>query len=164
MALGGLTAAVFVKIGGCRRHIAYWLINDPNVINTFLKLQTGSEFVYMVGITVPKVCILILYLSIFTDRRVRIVTWAVLGIVVGSLVASGLITYFVICQPFAFKWDKTIPGGHCADLQAAYKYVSIPNIVTDLAIVALPFPTLRLLQVSAIQKVGIFATFLMGSM
>ena len=53
-----------------------------------------------------------------------------------------MIAPFTICQRFAFKWDKAIPGGHCADLIAAYKYISIPNIVTDCAIVVLPFSTL----------------------
>lgn len=144
--------------------MAYWFINDSSVITTFLKLQTGMEFTYMFGITVPKACILVLYLNIFTNRRARIITWAVLGVIIAHFIASGIITYFVICQPFAFKWNKSIPGGHCADLQAAYKYVSIPNILTDLAIVGLPISTLRSLQVNRAQRIGIFATFLLGGL
>lgn len=153
-----------VRIGGCGRHIAYWLLNDPPTIVTFLKLQTTGELLYMAGVSSPKVCILLLYLRIFTDRRVRIATWVVLGVVVANFVCTGMIATFTICQPFAFKWDKTIPGGHCADLMAAYKYISIPNILTDVAIAILPFSTLWKLQISRKRKLGIFLTFLAGSL
>ncbi|KAH8702538.1 hypothetical protein BGW36DRAFT_424810 [Talaromyces proteolyticus] len=154
----------YIKIGGGGRHIAYWLIHDPSVIGTFLKLETASEFLYMAGITFPKIAILVLYLRIFMDHRVRIATWVVLGIVIGHFVFTGIIATFTICQPFAFKWDKSIPGGHCANLMAAYKYISIPNIVTDLAILALPYSTLRQLHTDKIQKYGIFVTFMAGGL
>ncbi|KAF2791122.1 hypothetical protein K505DRAFT_190733, partial [Melanomma pulvis-pyrius CBS 109.77] len=51
-------------------------------------------------------------------------------------------------------------NGHCSDLLAAYRYFSIPNILTDIAILLLPVSTVWNLQVSKLQKVGIFFTFL----
>lgn len=142
----------------------YWLIHDPSVIKTFLELETASEFLYMVGITFPKISILVLYLRIFIDHRVRIATWTVMAVVIGHFVITGIICTFTICQPFAYKWDKTIPGGHCANLMAAYKYISIPNIITDLAILGLPYSTLRQLRTGKIQKFGIFVTFMTGGL
>ncbi|KAI0104357.1 hypothetical protein F4814DRAFT_452473 [Daldinia grandis] len=56
-------------IGGVRKHLAYWEIHDPKIIVTYLKLQTASEFVYMLDVTLSKVCILILYLRIFAERK-----------------------------------------------------------------------------------------------
>jgi hypothetical protein len=116
----------------------------------------------MAGITIPKISILVLYLRIFADRRVRIATWVVFLIVIGHFVFTGIIATFTICQPFAFKWDKSIPGGHCTNLMAAYKYISIPNIVTDLGILA--YSTLRQLHTDKIQRYGIFITFLAGGL
>ncbi|KJZ72154.1 hypothetical protein HIM_08419 [Hirsutella minnesotensis 3608] len=153
-----------VRIGGLGRHMAYWYKHDPATLTTYLKIQTACEFVYMVGITFPKISILLLYLSIFVSRPTRIVTWIVLGIVVNHWIVTGVIATFTICQPFAYKWDKTIPGGRCTNLMAAYKYVSIPNIATDLAILVLPASSLLKLQTSKARKVGIFITFLTGSL
>ncbi|OTA59690.1 hypothetical protein K449DRAFT_435947 [Hypoxylon sp. EC38] len=155
---------LFVRLGGAGRHAAYWSLNDPTVLVIFFKLQLATELVYMAGVTFPKVCVLILYLSIFVGRKIRIITKAVIGIVIINFLTSGIITVSTICQPFAFNWDKTIPGGHCTNLMAAFRYVSIPNILTDLAILVLPFSTLYRLQVSRTRKLGIFVTFIAGSL
>lgn len=144
--------------------MVYWLINDQSVIVPFLKIETAGEFVYMAAVTFPKVSILVLYLRIFIERKTRIITWVVIGVVMCHWVASGIIAALVTCQPFAFKWDKTIPDGHCANLLAAYAYVSIPNILTDLAIAILPISTIYNLQMSRIRKVGVSLTFLAGSL
>ncbi|KAI1763224.1 hypothetical protein GGR53DRAFT_531687 [Hypoxylon sp. FL1150] len=153
-----------LKPGGAGRHGAYWLLHDPGVIESFLKVDTATEFVYMAGVTFPKVCILLLYLYIFVDRTVRIITKVVLGVVLTNFVATGIIATFTICQPFAFKWDKSIPNGHCTDLMAGYRYISIPNIFTDLAILSLPISTLYRLQISRIRKIGIFLTLMAGGL
>ncbi|KAK2596435.1 hypothetical protein N8I77_013325 [Diaporthe amygdali] len=159
-----INGILFVKVAGAGRHLAYWLIHDPSVIVPFLKIQTAGEFIYMAGVTFPKVAILILYLRVFVERKVRIITWIVIGVVLANWVAVGIIAALVTCQPFAFKWDKTIPGGHCANLMAAYKYVSIPNILTDLAVAILPLSTLYHLQMSRTRKIGICLTFMAGSL
>jgi len=139
-------------------------MTDPNEIVLFLKLQTANEFIYVLSVSTPKIALLLLYLRIFANRTVRILTWIVVALIVTNFFASGVITGFIICQPFAFKWDKTIPGGHCADLMAAYKYVSIPNILFDVAIAILPLSTLYHLQVSKLRKFGLIITFLAGSL
>lgn len=144
--------------------MAYWLINDQSAIVRYLKIQTALEFVYMAGVTFPKVAILVLYLRIFVERKVRIITWLVIGVVLSQWVATGIIVALVMCQPFPFNWDKTIPDGHCADVFAAYKYVSIPSILTDIAIAILPISTLYHLQISKIRKIGVSVTFLIGSL
>ncbi|KAK4183165.1 hypothetical protein QBC35DRAFT_508565 [Podospora australis] len=155
---------LYVEIGGSGRHLAYWLLNDANKIVTYLKIQTATEFIYMAGVTLPKICLLILYLRIFTERKVRIATWIVLGVVIANYFATGIIATLTVCQPFAFKWDKTIPGGKCNNLMAAYRYISIPNIMTDLAIIVLPLSTLWKLQASKMRKVGLLITFLTGGL
>ncbi|RYP24957.1 hypothetical protein DL765_000185 [Monosporascus sp. GIB2] len=155
---------LLVQIGGAGRHMAYFLLNDPSTITMYLKLQTATEFVYMAGVTVPKVTILLLYLRIFPQRKIRIITWIVIGVVVTNFFTSGVIVGFTICRPFAYKWNKTIPGGRCANLMAAYRLISIPNLVTDLAILFLPFYPLWHLQISKTWKIGIFVTFMTGSL
>ena len=138
---------------------------EPDALVRYLKVQTAAEFVYVAGVTAPKVCMLLLYVRIFgAQNAVRIGSWVVMAIIVANWVATGVIAWATICRPLAFKWDKTMPDGRCADLMASYRWVSIPNILTDLAIVALPFSTLYRLQMSRIRKVGLFITFLTGSL
>ncbi|KAI8966499.1 hypothetical protein F5Y11DRAFT_365257 [Daldinia sp. FL1419] len=157
-----LTMAI-MYIRGVGRHTAYWLLTDPKVMTVYLQMQTGSEFLYMLNVTVPKVCILILYLRIFTEKYTRLATSIVIGIVVANYVAVGIFAIFLICHPFAYKWNKTLDG-HCGNLSVAYLYTSLPNLFTDVAILVLPLPMLYKLQVSTQQKIGISITFLTGSL
>ncbi|KAJ3579325.1 hypothetical protein NPX13_g1240 [Xylaria arbuscula] len=160
----GILCILFVKYGGTGRHVEYWLLNDPSTVGNFLKIQTATEFIYVAGVTFPKVCILLMYLSIFVERKIRIAAKIVIAVIVTNWIATGIIADFTICQPFAFKWDKSIPGGHCSNLMAAYRWISIPNILTDLAIIFLPFSALYHLQTTRIRKIGILITFLTGGL
>jgi hypothetical protein len=126
-----------------------------------LKLQTATEFLYIIGMLFPKLLILFMYLKIFTGRKTQIITWIVIGVSVAHSVGN-LIACFTICQPFEFKWNKTIDS-HCADLMASYRYVSVPHIATDIMIFLLPWHTLNHLQMNKKRKLGIFFTFAVGS-
>ncbi|KAF2965844.1 hypothetical protein GQX73_g7743 [Xylaria multiplex] len=160
----GLWALGFslVALGGAGRHAAYWFLTDPKVITTYLKMQTAAEFVYVASCLCPKLSILALYLRIFTDRKVRIGTWIAIGVAIAHAIAN-IIASFTICQPFEYKWNKTIHG-HCANVIASYRYVSLPHILTDIAIFVLPLSSLYRLQISKRRRFGIFLTFVIGSL
>ncbi len=105
-----------------------------------------------------------MYLNIFVERKVRIATKIAIAVIITNWIVTGIIGDFAMCQPFAFKWDKSIRGGHCLNLMASYRWISIPNILTDLAIIFLPFSTLYHLQITRIRKIGIALTFLTGGL
>jgi hypothetical protein len=155
--------AVFVKLGDAGRHTAYILSTDPSKLATLLKIQAAAEYIYMVGITFPRAAILMLYLRIFAEHKSRIATKIVLTFTIINWIANGIIADSVVCQPFAFRWDKTI-NGYCGNMLDGYRYVSFPNIAIDLAIVVLPISTLYNLNISWTRKLGIFLTFLTGSL
>lgn len=150
-----------VKIGGTGRHVAYVLLSDPSVIVTNLKLLTSQEWLATFSIPLPKIAVLTLYLRIFQNKWCRDFTWLT-GVVVVVNGVQFLIATSVICQPYAFKWDKTIRGGHCGDIMAVYTFASIPHIITDVSILLLPIPTLCKLQTSTSRKIGIMLTFAIG--
>jgi hypothetical protein len=137
-------------------------LTDPHTVTTYLKIQTAEEAIYMASVTLPKLAIILLYLKIFVDKWIRRLTWMV-GVAILLNGISGLIVTFTICQPFNFKWNKAI-NGHCADIMAAYRYVSVPNIITDVGVLLLPISTLYKLQISNPRKIGIFITFLTGGL
>lgn len=125
-------------------------------------MQTAAEFVYVAACLFPKLTILALYLRIFTGRIVRITAWVMIGVCTAHAVAN-IIASFTICQPFEYKWNKTI-NGHCANVLASYRYVSIPHILTDIVILVLPISSLYHLLMNKRKKVAIFLTFLMGGL
>ena len=49
---------------------------------------------------------------------------------------------FLLCRPFAFNWDKTIPDGVCGGTGHTLLGIAIVNLVIDISLVALPMPIL----------------------
>ena len=148
-----------MKYAGVGRHVTTL---TKGQVTLLLKFVVFEQFTYPVSITLPKLSILWLYLRIFTVRSFRYTTFAVLGVVIVTYI-TGLIMTLTLCTPFAFTWDKSIPDGHCADNTAAYRYISVPNIATDLAMLMLPLPAIWNLHASKMQKTGLTIIFLAGS-
>lgn len=69
---------------------------------------------------------------------------------------------FLVCHPVSLLWDKTIVGGRCADIVAAYQIVSGLNLLLDVIIILLPMPILWNLQMPASKKLAISAIFGFG--
>lgn len=154
--------AVMVNIAGGGHHMLYLYETNPEAIVNWLKIQTGDEIIYMTAVTLPRIAMCILYLRIFTDKPVRIMTWVVMAVCVLHWFGSGILAEFLLCHPYAYKWDKTIPGGWCGDTVAGFKWVSLPNIIIDTALIVLPISSLWALQISQPRKIGIFITFMTG--
>ncbi|KAI1170394.1 hypothetical protein F4777DRAFT_569313 [Nemania sp. FL0916] len=158
-----IVSILLVCLGGAGRHAAYWFVHDPGTFAEFLKVEVAAEFIYVIGVTLPKICIMTMYLNIFVEPRTRLMTKVVLAFIILNFVATVILT-FTICQPFAFKWDKSISNGHCTNLTAGYRYISIPNILIDIPILYIPISSLRKLQASRGRKIGLIITFLTGGL
>ncbi|KAJ6011669.1 hypothetical protein N7451_003081 [Penicillium sp. IBT 35674x] len=88
-------------------------------------------------------------------------------IVAGIVISHGLGVFFAAifqCSPIAYTWDKAIVGGSCFDQEAFYRYVSPPNIVTDVLILVMPLPYVWKLHTQVGQKVALTGVFLLGSL
>lgn len=66
------------------------------------------------------------------------------------------------CTPFRKNWMPWIEG-KCIDLHATFLAISVPSILTDVAILALPLPQVWKLQTNTTQKVSLSFIFLLGS-
>jgi hypothetical protein len=115
----------------------------------------------MVGI--PKLAILALYLRIFTIPLYRNLVYFLAFIVTATGIVCSVMT-LNLCRPFPFNWDRKIPGGSCYNESLFYRWGSLPNIITDLAILILPMPMVWKLHTSRNMKIGLTLTFLTGSM
>lgn len=76
------------------------------------------------------------------------------------------ITIIAACSPVSYSWTRWDPSehsGHCIDVNAGIFAGAGINIALDLAILLLPVPKLLRLEVSWPRKIGILATFSMGT-
>ena len=119
--------------------------------------------IYTSAATLPKISVLFLYLRLFVDRISRICCFVLIG-VLSLFTIVNIITTGVQCNPQAAAWTPALTAAHCADIQAHFVYTGLVNIATDLAMLVLPIPVIRRLQVPMNVKVGIAGTFLVGSL
>jgi hypothetical protein len=141
------------------------LIQDPTggTLITRSKIEKAVELIYVLAITCSKLVFLCLCIRIFdTSRGYRFATYFVASLVVLNWLADLFIS-FTICKPFTAQWDHSIPGGKFGDIIRVYQFISIPNIVTDVMMLALPLPALYKLHVDLGTRISLFVTFMMGS-
>ena len=71
-----------------------------------------SVLAYILTLSLTKVSICLLYLTIFTYEWVRKASWAVLAVVIISSVWA-LISVFTYCIPLQATWDLSITPTFC---------------------------------------------------
>ena len=152
-----------IKIAGVGHHVVEVIMTDPNQLVLWAKCLLAMEWIYGLAVMLPKLAILGFYLRIFVNKAFRTTVYVLIGIVIATFLSTG-ITAMLQCFPFHYIWDKTIPGGRCFNVLAFYRWVSFPNILTDLVMLALPIPMIWKLNTSHAKKVGLTFGFLMGSM
>ena len=132
----------------------------------FQKINKTIEFLYPVSVALPKLAISCLYYRIFVTPTYRRAIIAVATIVFLNWLCA-LIVVITICQPFSYHWINAYQRheiGHCGDVTAAYWSISVPNLVTDVAILVLPLHGIWHLHAKTAKKIGLAITFLTGGM
>lgn len=151
-----------IHYGGVGYHSAVLVLSSPSTLIVWEKYVLIIPMVYMTAIIFPKLAILVLYLRFFTKRIDRIACWVVGALMVANCVGSVTAGFF-LCVPLEFLWNKAIPGGHCLDIIAWYRWCSIMHNVTDVAMLMLPIPVIWKIQISKTVKIGLILTIATGS-
>ena len=152
----------FVQYGGVGRHFAALEQVDPGRPTVYYKYLLVVSFYYFFMVAIPKLAILALYLRLFTLRPYRITVYVLAAIVAATGIVCPIMS-LNLCRPFEFNWNRMIPGGECWDEQAFYRWGSLPNVLTDIAMLVLPLPIVWRLHTSKKLKLGLTLTFLTGS-
>ncbi|KAK2028549.1 hypothetical protein LX32DRAFT_639863 [Colletotrichum zoysiae] len=125
------------------------------------RTMMGAEILYVNGVNMYKVALLLLYLRIFPMKEVR----------KGALICGSLTTLWTLacviaasiqCFPINKLWEPWKPG-FCINLFLTQLCISIPSILTDVAILYLPIPHVLKLQMNRAQRILVLLTFLLGS-
>lgn len=121
------------------------------------------SLLYFWAVSIPKIAILVLFHPLFPDRRFRRTVVTLTGVLIALTLTTG-ITAFSACRPFAANWNPKLPGAFCLDKEGLFRWASFPNILTDVIMLVLPMPTIWNLHTSFRLKLGLIATFAVGSL
>lgn len=103
-----------------------------------------------------------MYLRIFPVRSIKIGAYVLAALSISWCISIIMVSIFQ-CTPIERTWNPAIPG-HCINLKASFIGNAIPNILTDVAILALPMQQVWGLHTSTMQKTQISFVFLLGSL
>ncbi|KAI1331736.1 fucose permease [Xylariaceae sp. FL0255] len=157
----GLSFAIdFGVTKGLGRHDADIPVADRDALRR-------SEYIFTVlynpALMAFKTSILIFYLRLSknTQKVLRLGSWAVLIVVNLAGTVLTLLNLFQ-CNPVFAAFDNTTPAGKCIPLLTEFICSAPINIVTDLAILALPLPVLTGMRLPPRQKIILIITFALG--
>ena len=154
----------FVKYGGVGYHFAAMMTRPHTKLGPFKKLTFVFANIYLLSVMFPKLAMLCFFLRIFVQRWQRRACYILMGVLVATALVT-FITNLVQCVPLEFAWNvERVAGAHCLNQQLFWSLISLPNIITDLVMLALPVPVICKIQLSWKDKVGLLLTFAAGSM
>ncbi|KAF2463476.1 uncharacterized protein BDR25DRAFT_245562 [Lindgomyces ingoldianus] len=155
----GLTVTIAEQVrNGMGMHITTL---TPTMIIDSQKAFWASIWIYNLSLTFTKLSILVQFLRIFPTRRFRFICF----ILAGFIGTFGIWTFFgsiFLCSPIEFFWDKTTKGGTCLNQFVIWYLNAGVNIVQDFAILILPIPVLRTLNIPKGQKRALIIIFALG--
>ncbi|KAL5391724.1 hypothetical protein DPSP01_001015 [Paraphaeosphaeria sporulosa] len=156
------TGILMTQIGGVGHHVT---TVSPHTFQTWLQLSKVLEFTYTPAVMFAKLAALFLYHQVFEVPLYRRIIVGIGAVVVLQGVVA-LILAFSICRPFRYFWTQAVDAddGTCGDVMLFYKSYSIPSLVTDVAMLVLPWPILARLNIPVMEKVGLVLTFLAASL
>lgn len=137
-------------------HVCHLLIESTHQIGW------SNAFVYTACVACIKLSILALYKRLFATKHMvvavnvvtaMIVLWAVSIWVVGA----------VQCIPVRKFWNPSVEGS-CIDPTPFYYGMQIPNIITDLIVLAMPMKTVWSLPIPTTQRLLLSGVFIVGGL
>ncbi|KAK3613643.1 hypothetical protein LTR56_027759 [Elasticomyces elasticus] len=125
-----------------------------------------SVWIYYLGLGCVKLAILLQYLRIFPQVLVRRLCFALMGVVVLYTCWTVLSAIFA-CTPIHFFWAQGLKQqlhGTCLKRLVVWFVNASINILTDIAIVILPMPWLRALNLPKRQRIALMLVFCLGGL
>ena len=127
-----------------------------------MKSLYAYEIIWSFGVFGVKVGILLFYWRVFATRHIRMVVMAVFFFS-ASIFVVNFVTFVLQCLPVPRFWDETVDGT-CINQNQFYFASAIINVCGDVAVLALPLPTVWRLHTSRNKKWSLSFLFLLGSL
>jgi hypothetical protein len=123
-------------------------------------MLVAYQLIYGTAQALAKVSYLFFYLRIFINKGFILAVKIMIGIILAWW-TSNILQVFLICRPFNFNWNIYITGT-CGNRPVAFTAIGAINLITDVAILLLPIPTVFKLQMPLSSKFGICGIFAIG--
>jgi hypothetical protein len=149
-----ISTAVAVSVG-MGKHVIF-----VTSLPVFAKSIISIEVFYAVTVITTKFSILAFYHRIFTSRSLAILSILIAILVLMYNLALVLVV-FLQCTPLRRLWTPTV-SGTCISTSAAFTTLAIANVVTDVAILALPIKEVWALHMTTTRKVQVVGIFALG--
>lgn len=148
---------------GVGHHQSYIIAISPSTFVSWAKSLVAVEILYCTSVVFPKLSILALYLRLFPVKKVYRYGVFTLMFVIAANGVAGDFTSLLSCRPLAKRWDPSL-AGDCINVANFWRYISLANIISDVAILLFPLPIVWGLHASLPQKLGLTILFLTGSL
>ncbi|KAJ5889048.1 hypothetical protein N7495_009089 [Penicillium taxi] len=125
------------------------------------KLLMAFECAYCTCAGIIKISILLMYGRIFPTRYFRVSAYILGSIVIAWVIAIVCVSVFQ-CRPISKAWNNDLPGT-CINLKDSFIGNAVPNIVTDILILALPVQIVWGLYATVLHRLSVISIFLLGS-
>lgn len=119
-----------------------------------------SIVLYCAGLFTIKMTFLFQYYRVFAVQNLRKLFIAAI-VIVGAWGISQVLVGIFICTPIAGFWDSNVAATCIPNLPQWYANAA-GNILTDIAVLVMPFPLLKRLNLPKQQKVLLFGIFGLG--
>lgn len=121
----------------------------------------ASLIAYYMSLGLTKSSILLQYHRVFPTRKFQVACWCVFAVVVCYTIWTVFGSIFA-CVPVQAFWTKE--RARCIDQFAMWFTNAAINITTDFAIIILPMPVIRRLQLGRRQKSALIGIFGVGGL
>lgn len=102
-----------------------------------------------------------MYSKIFS-MNAFIWTARITGVVIIAWALTTILMDFLMCRPFEFNWNPSLPGGHCGGQVLSYQATGAVNLLTDLVVLVLPMQYLYSLNLPLYKKIVLIVSFSVG--
>lgn len=123
------------------------------VLISGVQCLVAAEVTWAVAIWALKISLLLFYMRIFVHKSLRMAAYALMVITtlfcIGSLLFS-----FLNCRP--------LTASVCGNQYAGWLSTGIINLITDIAILSLPIPSVWHLQLPRVTKIALTIVFGIG--
>ncbi|KAH7351457.1 hypothetical protein BKA66DRAFT_503564, partial [Pyrenochaeta sp. MPI-SDFR-AT-0127] len=134
-----------------------------STINENSKTVYVAELFYYISQLTLKASILAFYWRLFKRSSIRLPIYLTTSFVVIWFISSMFLTLFQ-CLPVAALWTPALKSSaRCIQLEPFFFATSIPNILADLLLLALPMPYVWRLRITFTQKLCVTGFMLLGS-
>ena len=125
------------------------------------KIVLSAVIVYIPTLALAKISLIVLYYRTLRQKRYQRWILYTLAFIIGGYSFGLMLAMLFGCHPVQRAWDPFVQGT-CLDQYTLYIILAVLNIISDIALILVPIPTVLGLNMPSIQKAGLLLMFMIG--